>query len=38
MLQNGDTALSWAAFSDHVVVVKLLIKHGAALDIGRQGN
>ena len=34
MLQDGENALYWAAYSDHVEVVKLLVKHG--MDIGRD--
>ena len=34
MLQDGGNTLYWAAFNDHVEVVKLLVKHGA--DIGRD--
>ena len=36
MLQDGRTALFWAAYSDHVEVVKLLVKHEEAVDIGRN--
>ena len=33
MLQDGGTALHLAALKDHVEVVKLLVKHGAAVDV-----
>ena len=32
MLQVGETALYWAAYNDHVEVIPLLVKYGAALD------
>ena len=35
MLQDGRNALFWAAFSDHVEVVKLLVKHGADIVRGK---
>ena len=33
MLQYGDTALRLAALKDCVEVVKLLVKHGATVDV-----
>ena len=33
MLQDGWTALYWAAFKGHVEVIKMLVKYGAAVDI-----
>ena len=33
MLQDGDTALHLAACKNRVEVVKLLVKHGATLDV-----
>ena len=33
MLQDGETALHWAALRGHVEVVKMLVKYGAAVDI-----
>ena len=33
MLQDGKTALHWAAFYSHAEVVKLLVKYRAAVDI-----
>ena len=32
MLQGGDTALHRAAYWDHVEVIPLLVKQGAAVD------
>ena len=32
MLQDGETALNWAAYKGHVEVVKLLVKHEALVD------
>ena len=36
MLQNGGTTLFWAAFNNRVEVVKLLVKNGVLVDIGRD--
>ena len=33
MLQDGDTALHWAALSDHAEVIPLMVKYGGSLDI-----
>ena len=33
MLQDGMGALSWAAFKGHIDIIKLLVKHGGAVDI-----
>jgi ankyrin repeat protein len=33
MLQDGDTALHYAAARGHPEVINLLVKHGAAVDI-----
>jgi ankyrin repeat protein len=33
MLQDGHTALHYAAAKDHLEVIELLVKHGAAVDI-----
>jgi ankyrin repeat protein len=33
MLQDGDTALHWAAAGGRPEVINLLVKHGAAVDI-----
>ena len=33
MLQDGATALHWAAMSGEVEVINLLVKNGAAVDI-----
>ena len=32
MNQNGDTALTWAAFSGHEAMVTLLLDRGANID------
>ena len=32
MLQDGETALNWAAYKDRLEVVKLLVKHEASMD------
>jgi ankyrin repeat protein len=34
MLQDGHTALHHAAAEGHPQVINLLVKHGAAVDIG----
>ena len=33
MLQYGETALHKVALRDHVEIINLLVKHGAAVDI-----
>ena len=33
MLQEGETALYWAAINDRPEVIKLLLNYGAAVDI-----
>ena len=35
-LQTGETALYLAALKDYVKIVKMLINHGAAVDLGRD--
>ena len=32
MLQDGMTALLWAALGDYVEIVKMLVKYGAGVD------
>ena len=38
MLQDGDTALHWAAEEGEVEVVEMLVKYGAAVDIRNMVN
>ncbi len=37
MIQDGRTALIYAATNDHVEIVELLLKNGANLDVRARG-
>jgi ankyrin repeat protein len=36
-VQSGQTALWWAATRGDVDIVQMLVDHGAAVDLGRDG-
>ena len=36
-VQDGETALYWAAWGGQVNIVKILIDYGAAVDLGKDG-
>ena len=38
MLQDGETALHWAAEEGEVEVVEILMKYGAAVDVRNRVN
>ena len=35
-VQDGKTALYWAAYEGNVNIVQMLVDHGAAVDLGRD--
>ena len=35
-VQRGETALFWAADRGDVIIVQMLVDHGAAVDLGRS--
>ena len=35
-VQDGQTALYWAAYWGYVNIVQMLVDHGAAVDLGRN--
>jgi ankyrin repeat protein len=35
-VQSGETALYWAARVGDVIIVQMLVDHGAAVDLGRN--
>jgi hypothetical protein len=35
-VQSGQTALYWAVYRGDVIIVQMLVDHGAAVDLGRD--